>query len=416
MNKDFLEQLEEQLVAATERAGARRRLLPGPLRRALPVRLARGLARASVRAPTAGVAAAVVAVLAASAFAATLTLPLRRAHTPAPSAALVAARTAAIAARVGSYTTAGAVPAGFQPESFTAISETDWWLLGSAPCGRRTCTAIVHTTDGGPVFTRVGAPPTREVSQVRFANSSDGYAYGPQLWTTTNGGRSWSEPDFGALQLAAAGGYAYAIASTGGPPMLMRAVVGSGRWQLVGGFGRAYRLGQAVPGALWVQGATVLVGIGNRLFVSPAPLAPFRPVAGIPKGLGDCAYDAVSGPAAIWALCSAGMAPDLILRSTDGGQRFTTAAQVPNGPIDAFAAASATVAVASGQGPLYVTTNGGSSWTPAQAPSAGWAYLGFTDATHGVALGLFGSGRKQVWRLYYTTDAGASYHYVPIGP
>ncbi|MDA8069618.1 MAG: hypothetical protein M0T77_13575 [Actinomycetota bacterium] len=413
MNKDFLEQLEEQLVAATERAGARRRLLPGLLRRALPVRLARGLARASVRAPTAGVAAAVVAVLAASAFAATLTLPLRRA----PAPVLTAARAAALAARAGSYTTAGAVPAGFQPRSFTAISETDWWLLGSAPCGRRMCTAIVHTTDGGPVFTRVGAPPTRGVSQVRFANARDGYAYGPQLWTTTDGGRRWSEDElFGAVELAAADGYVYAITYNGGPAELMRAVVGSQRWQPVGGFGRAYRLGQTPPTALWVQGATVLVGIGNRLFVSPAPLAPFRPVAGIPKGLGDCAYDAVSGPAAIWALCSAGMAPDLILRSTDGGQRFTTAAQVPNGPIDAFAAASATVAVASGQGPLYVTTNGGSSWTPAQAPSAGWAYLGFTDATHGVALGLFGSGRKQVWRLYYTTDAGASYHYVPIGP
>ncbi len=79
-------------------------------------------------------------------------------------------------------------------------------------------------------------------------------------------------------------------------------------------------------------------------------------------------------------------------------------------------ASSATVAVASGHGPLYATTDAGASWTPVQAPSAAWTYLVFTDATHGVAIGLFGDGRKQVWRLYYTTDAGASYHYVPIGP
>jgi photosystem II stability/assembly factor-like uncharacterized protein len=61
-----------------------------------------------------------------------------------------------------------------------------------------------------------------------------------------------------------------------------------------------------------------------------------------------------------------------------------------------------------------VTSDGGSSWSPVRAPVADWAYLGFTDATHGVALGIFGSDGRQVWRLYYTTDAGASYHYVPI--
>lgn len=404
MSGDFLEQLEEQLVAAARRAGVRRR--PAAM-------LARALARLALRVPTAGLAAGVVTLLAASAFAATLALPVRNPLAARPSAASVASG----AVRAGAYTTAGAVPVGFQPRSFTAVSETDWWLLGSAPCGRRSCTAIVHTTDGGPRFSRIPAPPTRGVSALRFANARDGYAFGPRLYTTTNGGRTWvAERGFGANELAAADGYVYAVTSNGGPQRLMRAAVGSDRWQLVGGFGRAYAQGQASPSALWVQGAMVLVAIGDRLFVSPAPLAPFRRVAGVPRGMGNCAYDAVSAPATIWALCSTGMAPDIILRSSDGGERFATAAQVPNGPIDAFAAASATVAVASGQGPLYVTDDAGASWSPVQAPAAAWAYLGFTDATHGVALGVFGGGGRQVWRLYYTTDAGASYHYVPIGP
>ena len=401
MSGDFLEQLEEQLVAAARRGGGGRR--PAAI-------LSRALA---LRVPTAGLAAVVVALLAASAFAASLALPRHHLRATAPSAA----HAASLTARTGAYTTAGAVPAGFQPRSFTAVSETDWWLLGSAPCGRRTCTAIVHTTDGGPHFRRIPAPPTRGVSALRFANARDGYAFGPKLYTTTNGGRTWvAERDFGANDLAAADGYVYAIVSNGGPQRLMRAAVGSDRWQPVGGFGRAYAQGQVPPSALWVQGAMVLVAVGDRLFVSPAPLEPFRRVAGVPRGMGNCTYDAVSAPAAIWALCSTGMAPDVILRSTDGGRRFATAAQVPNGPIDAFATASAAVAVASGQGPLYVTDDAGASWSPVQAPAADWAYLGFTDATHGVALGLFGNGGKEVSRLYYTTDAGASYHYVPIGP
>ena len=43
----------------------------------------------------------------------------------------------------------GAVPAGFQPVSFTAVSERDFWLLGTVPCHGGRCTAIVRTTDGG---------------------------------------------------------------------------------------------------------------------------------------------------------------------------------------------------------------------------------------------------------------------------
>ena len=39
-----------------------------------------------------------------------------------------------------------------------------------------------------------GAPkgPTG-VSQVRFYNTSDGWAFGPQLWATHNGGQSWQQ-------------------------------------------------------------------------------------------------------------------------------------------------------------------------------------------------------------------------------
>jgi hypothetical protein len=41
----------------------------------------------------------------------------------------------------------------------------------------------------------------------------------------------------------------------------------------------------------------------------------------------------------------------------------------------------------------------------------GASNVGFTDPTHGVAIGFTGSN----WRLYYTIDGGVSYHLVPIG-
>ena len=43
-----------------------------------------------------------------------------------------------------------------------------------------------------------------------------------------------------------------------------------------------------------------------------------------------------------------------------------------------------------------------------------WQYLGFTDTTHGVALGYFGSETTSHERLYYTTDGGLTYHLVRI--
>lgn len=398
MSPDFLEVVEQQLVAATERGISRRRWRWAWLTQA----------RLPWRASTIGIGAGVGTALAASALAATLTLPASKPKLRTATAA------ATITSSVHSFTTAGAVPAGFQPGSFTAISELTWWLLGSAPCDGHTCTTIVRTTDGGRTFVRIPAPPTRHVANVRFANAHDGYAYGPQLWTTHNGGRTWAEPKLGAGTVAIGDGYAYALASSDAPAQrLMRTPIDRNAWAVPPGLSdRRWALGSQTTTALWVQGDTVIIQEGNRLLISNDQGDHFSRHRGVANA-GDCSYD--GGPHALWALCSTGMAPDEILLSPDLGNSFTTAAQVPNGPIGAFAAASGTVAVASGQGPLYRTADAGASWTPVDAPSAGWSYLGFTDSTHGVAIGNFGSGGHQQTRLYYTTDAGASYHLVPFG-
>jgi hypothetical protein len=42
-----------------------------------------------------------------------------------------------------------------------------------------------------------------------------------------------------------------------------------------------------------------------------------------------------------------------------------------------------------------------------------WVYLGFTDPTHGVGLATSRSSAASE-RLYYTIDAGASYHLVEV--
>ena len=71
-----------------------------------------------------------------------------------------------------------------------------------------------------------------------------------------------------------------------------------------------------------------------------------------------------------------------------------------------------------GAGKLYRTTDAGGHFSPASGTPAvtAWQYLGFTDATHGVAIGYVGaSPTPDTERLYITTDGGASYRLVSTG-
>jgi photosystem II stability/assembly factor-like uncharacterized protein len=308
---------------------------------------------------------------------------------------------------------AGPVPAGFTPSSFTAISDATWWLLGTAPCASPPCTSIVRTVDGGQSFAGIPAPRTDQVQQLRFADGSDGFAYDPQLWSTHDGGAGWQQVAIGgsAIDLAIGGGHVFAIVrSADGTGRLMRSPVGSDAWTDLTGAGDAYA-------GLWVQGSDVLLesssrpGIGDELMVSDDSGATFTRHA-VPPSV-HCAFDQIAPPV-VWAHCSTGMMSG-VWRSTDDGGAWHAASgsRFPIQIVNAapFAAASATSAVV-GDTTLYRTADGGAGYRAIAAPAglSAWQYLGFTDATHGVAIGAF--GRRD--RLYYTTDGGQTYHPVAI--
>src|SRR5437764_9352105 len=112
------------------------------------------------------------------------------------------------------------VPAGFEPVSFTAVSERDFWLLGTVPCRSGRCTAIVRTTDGGGSFAAIHAPalPTSGTTpELRFANRLDGFAF--VLWrglfyATHDGGASWRRLTLGrVLGFATGAGNVYVVTS-----------------------------------------------------------------------------------------------------------------------------------------------------------------------------------------------------------
>ncbi len=127
-----------------------------------------------------------------------------------------------------SATTSGeAAPASFRPTSVTIVGTGTGGLVGavigqagtSGHCASRYCTSLAGTSDFGTWY-GVSAPPAsgpdgaRGVSQLRFLSLADGWAFGPQLWATTDGGRSWQRQQTHGLRitaLEAAGDRAFAI-------------------------------------------------------------------------------------------------------------------------------------------------------------------------------------------------------------
>jgi hypothetical protein len=308
---------------------------------------------------------------------------------------------------------AGPVPPGFGAGSFTAIGTGTWWLLGSAPCSDPPCTSIVRTDNGGHSFVGTPAPRTTQVSQLRFANAADGFAYDSQLWVTHDAGATWHQVRLGGsvTEVATGGGFAYALVRYGhkGAGRLERAPLGSDTWTTLAGAGSAYA-------GLWVHGPDVLVGSdgGATLQISQNSGVGFTQEASPSKGL-PCDFEQPA-TRVVWAHCATGT-ESATWRSTDSGAHFQPV-HGPGQPNSAlFAAATSTTAVL-GADRLLRTADGGAHYATVSSVGAvtGWQYLGFTDATHGVAIGYVGSSpTPSDERLYYSSDAGATYHLVSIG-
>jgi len=333
-----------------------------------------------------------------------------------------------------------APPAGFVPWSFTAISPTQWWLLGSTPCGPSLCLAVVTTDDGGRSFRSVGAPggsflPTRPddavADQVRFADADDGWAFGPELYATHDGGRTWNrislpgtvlslEPGLGKVY-AVVDDVCHAASCPSNPtPAIWTTSPSSDEWAVD-------PAGTAVSGGLAVHGRSVWVMNAQRTPDGPAvgfgllhssdggttfSLEP-QPVPGI-----ECTYSPVSD-AVVWAYCSGGHFM-FAYRSTDAGTSFVPLDTQTSGPASPEAlangstleAATPMTAVAAGDlpgEPLVRTSDGGASWSiVAEPPSASgnWAVIGFTTPTVGYVFWEPGANQRQLWR---TTDGGVAW-------
>jgi hypothetical protein len=98
------------------------------------------------------------------------------------------------------------VPANFVPSSVTFVSASTGWVIGQAGTPGHCagpdpsiCTSLAVTFNGGTTWQDMPAPAVGApdggygVSMIRSLNGQDGWAFGPQLYATQDGGQIWTK-------------------------------------------------------------------------------------------------------------------------------------------------------------------------------------------------------------------------------
>jgi hypothetical protein len=338
----------------------------------------------------------------------------------------------------------------FGPIDASFTSPSDGWLLGVVmnDCATGGIIEVRATVDGGLHWAKATAPPAPwggvapngsgnvpldGVTRVLFANAKDGWAYGPGLWGTHNGGVSWHEVSTHrhvVYSMAVTSGYVVATFDTCGSagsycyapatftvettPVHRDAwrtapgAAGEGAPALTAAGGTAYAYGAGTPG--FPGKLTLLAGPanGSKHWHSQA----------MPCPAGAITASAASASRLLLACALLGTHPTTthLYRSTDGGAGWTQFATRP-----LFDGASVIEQTPNGTlltGGIYngieLSRNGGRTWAqPANVDDSnsiqGGGYLAaaLTTNNDGYVIGYLGP-------LWITRNGGKSWRQISV--
>lgn len=342
------------------------------------------------------------------------------------------------------------VPAGFSPMSFSAISATAFWLLGTSGTSTARTLTLVRTTDGAKSFVAIPAPPIsipgpgqastfpEYAEQVRFGDALDGYVYNgaspltvSPVYDTHDGGATWSKLSLpGLLAFAIGGGFAYAVSATCKTGrctnvVLHRTPVNQEAWSQIAMPVTSIDslVSLTVHGnSLWMTATTASGTTQNQTLIYSSDTGMNLTIEKSPcySGLGGSLEAASS--TVLWAVCPTGMESSAF-RSADAGASWQPVSYHPMANSAVIAPASATVAtIAPGGGILVRVTQGGAMSNGAYSPPSGqtpfWSFVGFTTTQVGAALAeVPASTATSAYtheQLFRTTDQGQNWTPVPI--
>jgi photosystem II stability/assembly factor-like uncharacterized protein len=382
------------------------------------------------------------------------TLPAPSGVTTPPSAGTTTPGTKSPGPAVSGY-----LPPNFQPYSVTWDSLSTGWVIGPAGtpghCANPDpdiCTSVARTDDGGRTWQGLPAPDTGSpdgpsgVSGIRFLDGVNGWAFGPELWVTHDGGKTWAKIATGGQRvtdLETAGNQAYALFAqcTGSSPAgfasactsytLMTTVKDSDKWTPAGGATNGLtNQGAATSGAIALIGATgYLSAPDGTLYSGPiggtwqrAGTLPCQPGTAQSNGLPAVANVTPVSATTLATVCD-GDTPESspkVYTSADSGATWTlvtadwTGVSDHGPPVSFAATSSGTLLLATGQG-IYLLPTGAAHWQASSAsgsaaPTGGFSYIGMTSPAQGVALPA-DTSQHEIWM---TADGGKTWQAHPI--
>ena len=367
-----------------------------------------------------------------------------------------AALPGALAALLASCTPATVHPAhraawpALSPISASFIDASAGWLLAvPATCRRGTCPALRlrRTADGGRHWSSVPAPPTvasvrftrppaGSVSQVALASASDGWAYGPGLWATHDGGRTWRRvPTHGeAVQsLVTAAGRVLASFSRCGPAQLAGCAsfqvysspAARDDWRPVpGAASRRYGYGRvAAAGSRgFVTASNGTAGLRDLLLAGPVNGSVAwrpRPVPCLNWVNWGMPVAATPGGTVVLGCASqpgAGQQPKVAYLSRDGGRTWRRLADPPaSGYLGALSITPAgTIAVSGTRSDVYLSWDSGRTWHTSRSLDRADIGDGLFATMITDTAGFVLQNNNSLTQIWFTRDGGRTWAPVSI--
>jgi hypothetical protein len=349
------------------------------------------------------------------------------------------------------------VPADFAATSVTFVGLHTGWVIGQAglpgnACATQYCTSLARTDNAGNSWSGVHAPVTGPpngssgVSQVRFLNTSFGWAFGPALWATQDGGQTWTQVPTGGQRvtdLETVGDRAFAVFATctgSGSAFaaqctsfsLYSATAGSNDWSPVSGPVTGLGNGGQAASASLVLTSTrgYLLSPGGTLYAGPVNgSGPWQQTSIAATGRNPCgalgsaqangqpstAMLAAASSSSLVLACTGQGSGTQIYTSANGGQTWQQQGSVPgSGTTTSLAAQPGGEIIVATTDGIVVSHDGGNSWQEsAQAPSGpsgGFSYVGMTSPEQGVAVPA-NSSEHAIW---FTFNGGLTWQSSPI--
>jgi hypothetical protein len=356
-------------------------------------------------------------------------------------------------------------PPNFQPTSVTFVGNGNDGVVGAVigqagtpgQCATRFCTSLAGTSNYGQTWYGVSAPVAPApsggsgVSQLRFANLRDGWAYGPALYETSKGGWPWYKVNIGSqrvIDLESTPARAFAVfgtcygtgtdyAASCSSFSLWTSAAGTRTWTPV-----------TVPGAYSQMASTtsaapmlVISGNDTGYLLTPSGevlAGPATPAGGAwtAVGMAKCKpswpattgqvpqpkTQLAAGPKLVLACdtpaANGGFTASVYTSATGATWRHAGSVTFMGTPTSLASAgtgqmAQATVVLATTAGIEY-SADGGKTWQAAAitggAPTGGFSYIGMTTGAEGVAIPATASTAG----IYVTTDGGMIWKQSPI--